>query len=240
MRVLVFSDPHLEFHADQGQSFVASMPKDVDAVVVAGDLASYGLLAQSVKLLCDSFPEVVLVNGNHDFYGSNPKSVSQTMKRLAQRHQNLHWLDESVAVIQGQRFVGTTLWFADDPLAFRHRAAMNDFHMIQGFVPWVTQKNTLARRFLEREVRAGDLVITHHLPSPQCTPEEYKHSPLNPFFVCDMEPLIHDRKPSLWVFGHTHNSRDFFLGGTRLIANPFGYARHEENPVFDWNCVLEV
>ncbi len=42
-----------------------------------------------------------------------------------------------------------------------------------------------------------------------------------------------DAQPQLWVHGHTHASLDYRIGATRVVCNPFGYARDEENPHFE-------
>jgi len=245
MRVFITSDLHMEFHADQGRSFMASLPlDDVDVLVVAGDLTNANGLPGALKLLCDSVPHVLYVNGNHDFYGSTPRKVEAIMRKLDAQLSNLHWLDESVAVIEGQRFVGTTLWFEDNPAAFRFRTGMNDFRMIGGFVPWVFEKCRRAVRFLSKTIEPMDIVVTHHLPSPACVHPDFRGSTLNPFFVCDIEPLVRRCGAAYWIHGHTHSSVDLTMGDpqkgeTRVIANPFGYARMQENPEFK-NLVIEV
>jgi hypothetical protein len=46
----------------------------------------------------------------------------------------------------------------------------------------------------------------------------------------------------LWIHGHTHDSFDYRLNGTRVLCNPRGYARDgvNENPMFDPQLVIEV
>lgn len=101
--------------------------------------------------------------------------------------------------------------------------------MIKDFRNQVYKKNTESIEFLKRELLSGDIVLTHHLPSYRSVPQRYKTSPLNGFFVCDLEGLILERKPSLWVHGHTHDSLDYHLGNTRIVCNPYGYLNHELN-----------
>ena len=86
----------------------------------------------------------------------------------------------------------------------------------------------------------GDVVVTHHLPTQLSVHPEYKGSPLNPFFVCEMDPLIFEKRPKLWVHGHTHKSVSKMVGRTRIVCNPFGYARHEENPEFSGVFTVEI
>jgi hypothetical protein len=46
----------------------------------------------------------------------------------------------------------------------------------------------------------------------------------------------------LWIHGHTHDSFDYLLNGTRIVCNPRGYARSgvNENPLFDPDLIIPV
>ncbi len=46
----------------------------------------------------------------------------------------------------------------------------------------------------------------------------------------------------LWIHGHTHDSFDYLVNGTRIVCNPRGYARDgvNENPRFDPNLLIDV
>ncbi|MCY1376215.1 hypothetical protein D9M69_636870 [compost metagenome] len=52
--------------------------------------------------------------------------------------------------------------------------------------------------------------------------------------VCATKPL--------WVHGHTHDSFDYMLHGTRVACNPRGYAKNgvNENPLFGSNSVVQI
>lgn len=65
---------------------------------------------------------------------------------------------------------------------------------------------------------------------------------LNACFVSDLEARILRWQPQLWMHGHTHDSFDYRIGATRVIANPRGYARDgvAENKSFDPGLVIEV
>ena len=56
----------------------------------------------------------------------------------------------------------------------------------------------------------------------------YAESPINRFFVSDETPLILDKKPRLWVHGHTHLTCDYMLGETRVVCNPHGYPKERK------------
>ena len=65
---------------------------------------------------------------------------------------------------------------------------------------------------------------------------------LNACFVSDAEHLIDGRLARLWIHGHTHDSSDYVLNGTRVVCNPRGYVRNgvTENRRFDANFLVEV
>lgn len=46
----------------------------------------------------------------------------------------------------------------------------------------------------------------------------------------------------LWIHGHTHDSFDYLLNGTRVVCNPRGYVKDgvNENPRFDPELMIEV
>jgi hypothetical protein len=69
------------------------------------------------------------------------------------------------------------------------------------------------------------VVVTHHLPSQRCVAPQWAGHPLNPFFVCELDALIQERRPAIWIHGHTHDSVDVRVGETRILCNPFGYPR---------------
>jgi Icc-related predicted phosphoesterase len=238
MNIQVMSDLHFEFHRDAGCAFVDSLdPTGVDVLVVAGDLAPLELLPDALRLLCDHYKsaDVVFVAGNHEFYGARPWSVS-FFREEQLRWPNLHWLENSAVTIKGQRFVGCTLWFRESTAP----RGLSDFEVIKDFEPWVYEQNARSVKYLEREVRRSDVVVTHHLPSSRSVALQYAGSSLNDYFVCDVERLIFDRQPALWLHGHTHASCKYALDATFVVCNPFGYARREENPDFNPRCIVEI
>jgi Icc-related predicted phosphoesterase len=223
-------------HRDAGHSFVTSLdPDGVDVLVIAGDLACADAVPDALELLCAHFDRsvVVYVHGNHEVYGTTLASLRADLRRAARHLPRLRWLDCDAVTIAGVRFLGAPLWFARAQDADAAKARMHDFSAIPDLEAWVYRENERARAFLEAELRASDVVVTHHLPCNASVAPRWRDSPLNAFFVCDLEPLLRSRRPSLWIHGHTHESVDVLVGETRVVCNPFGYARLEENPRFD-------
>lgn len=247
MKFALASDLHFEFHEDGGKALVGTLPK-TDVIVVAGDLASARELWPSLILLLRKYRHVVFVFGNHEFYSSSFQSVRQSINKLEQRLPKLrdrgadlgelHLLDNSTVEIEGQRFVGTTLWFRRQPnIGLKHRL-LNDFNAIKGASHRIYEENLRAIGFLEETVVPADVVVTHHLPYEGSLREDADPA-YNCFYLCDMEPFISLRKPKLWLHGHTHHSRDYVVHDTRVVCNPFGYAAHEENSSFDSSLIIE-
>jgi Icc-related predicted phosphoesterase len=244
MRIRVLSDLHLEHHRDGGRSFVASLdPRAVDVLVVAGDLAVGDGVGPALDLLCERFDEsvVVYVHGNHEVYGTTLDLLRAELRSAERRQPRLRWLDCGAVSVGGVRFLGAPLWFSRPPDVELLRSRMIDFSAIPELESWVYAENERARAFFDAELREGDVCVTHHLPNRSSVAPRWIDSPLNAFFVCDLDPLIQARAPALWIHGHTHDSVDVVIHGrTRVVCNPFGYVRMDENSAFDPDKTIEL
>jgi predicted phosphodiesterase len=253
MKLNILSDLHLGFGAMDWPV------NDADVVVLAGDI-SRPREAAAWALRIDK--PVLYVLGNHEFYGSSIDGAADELKRLCARTQ-VHVLDNSEVVIGKVRFLGTTLWtdfelFGDlEPRAAamdEARRLLRDFSRIRAsedstdlFTP--NHSVSLFKRHAEwldhrlASVHAGPtVVITHHAPSLQSIHPRFADSLLNASFVSDVQHLLGADRASLWIHGHTHDSFDYRVKGTRVVCNPRGYARAgvNENPLFDPNFIVEV
>lgn len=234
MRIQIISDVHMEFHADGGDDYISRLvPSDV--LVIAGDLCSRSAISDVLKKLCDAFADVVYVLGNHEAYGATIRMSKDSVPSLS----NLHFLDNSEAIIHGQRFLGGTLWFSYDSMNDVFANRMSDFSHITDARCAIYEENGRSKNFLEGNVKTSDIVVTHHMPSYACVSRIYRDSELNRFFVTDMDHLIFSARPRLWIHGHTHDSKDFMHGDTRIVCNPFGYAGHGLNREY-CDKILEI
>lgn len=253
MKILPMSDLHFEFHKDGGEAFVNSLPEGdlVDVVVLAGDIAVGAGIPAALKLFCDRYEKVIYVHGNHEFYGCHYGEVIAHTLKAVEENKNLVWLNNDQVWIKNEeshptlneRFVGNTLWFPqpEDLHAYdRAKRGMTDFSVIRDFEAWVFDRNRAHVNYLDEILDVGDIVVTHHLPAPQSIDRQYHNSPLNAFFMCDVSRTIARAKPKLWIHGHTHTSMDYMLGGTRVVCNPFGYARVEENKSFNEQLIIDI
>lgn len=241
MRIQLLSDLHFEFHRDGGRALVEHCHEpEVDVLVLAGDIAVDTGIEPALALFSARYPHVIYVHGNHEFYNSTREAVLAQTREACARLGNVHFLDCDILELHGQRFLGAPLWFAASEDATRQRRYLSDYRVIRNFESWVYREHERARTFFETEVNPGDVVITHHLPSPACVLPQYRGDSFNCYFVSDMEHVMRARRPALWMHGHTHGSVDKVVEGTRVVCNPFGYVRREENAGFRERLVLEV
>jgi len=249
VRLLICSDLHFEFHRDGGQAFVDCLPpKDaVDVCILAGDIAVGNGIEGALKLFCRRYHRVIFLHGNHEYYGSTRKQTIAHTLRAVRKFDNLTWMHDHIdyanagpVTIDGQRFIGNTLWFPDTPDARSNWEGLNDFYQIRDFRAWVYEENAATQKLLNACVRSDDVVITHHMPSNFSVAPQYEGSPMNAYFVCPMDDLIKRARPKLWIHGHGHTSCDYLHSDTRIICNPFGYARSEENPYFDFEKIVDL
>lgn len=250
MKIRPLSDLHTEWYR-KPIPLLESLPHpEADLLVLAGDIGSVGHLddlAQVFAFFKARYPEVVYVPGNHEYYGKHHGAVEVRIPDVALQ-AGVHYLKPGVRVrVADREVVGCALWFRETKVA-EHESLITDFHVISDFVPWVYRENKRHIEWLEQSVKEGTIVITHHLPAHASVHPRYAGSDLNRFFVCDMEKLILERNPALWIHGHTHSAFDYTLGTTRIVANPLGYPSRDsagrlqghDNDGFNADLVVEV
>lgn len=241
MKIKCISDLHFEFHPDNGKSFVESLPNNCDVLVVAGDLTTHKAgIVPALNLLCQKFKRVVYTPGNHEYWGTTKGRVNVSLDKAKAKNPNLYVLNTSIAEIEGKRFLGGTMWFPETVAAKTWAHAWSDFGKIKGLKNWVYHENRKFASFIQANLKQGDIVVTHHLPSSAVVSERYINDDSNCYFVSEMSPEIVDRSPAVWFFGHTHDSRDLVINSTRMVCNPYGYYDYIMNKTFDPYHVVEV
>jgi predicted phosphodiesterase len=253
MRLNILSDLHLGFGPfDTPQN-------DAEVVILAGDI-SRPREAAAWALRLDK--PVLYVPGNHEFYGASIEGALAELKGLC-AGTPVHVLDDDELVLGNVRFLGTTLWTDFELLGpgparaaamDEARRRIRDFTAIRIGDPdtRVFTPEDAADRFRRHAAwldarlsapHAGPtVVITHHAPSPRSIHPRFEGSNINACFVSDTRGLAGGDRVQLWVHGHTHDSFDYDLDGTRVVCNPRGYARGgvNENPRFDPHLTITV
>ncbi|CAM5781488.1 metallophosphoesterase [Castellaniella caeni] len=248
LRLHILSDLHLSV---QGLALPAIQ---ADITILAGDIAR----PQAAMQWASQIDRPVLyVPGNHEFYGGSIPGVRAQLADAARQH-GIRLLDQQAAVIQGVRFLGTTLWTDFELFGTEQRqkameqtgAFMRDFQVIkngdgtvfspQDSIDLFRAQYDWLDAMLDEPFDGPTVVITHHAPSLRSVHPRFEDSLVSAGFVSDCTGLM--GRASLWIHGHTHDSFDYTVRGTRVLCNPRGYCRDgvNENPMFNPGFCVDV
>jgi len=282
MKIKVVSDLHLEFSD-------VTIPNDenCDVLVLSGDIMvaeelhdipppdpyTAGAIddfmskikrvaryRDFLKRCSDTFPYVIYVAGNHEFYHGRWVASLTHLREECSRYPNVYFLERDMKEIDGVVFVGGTLWTdmnKFDPITLHAiRDMMNDYKLIRrddaGFSklgPAHTverHRQTLGyiKSILADRKDKKCVVVGHHSPSSQSTHEQYKGEfIMNGAYHSSLEDFIIDHPQiKLWTHGHTHHCFDYVIGETRVVCNPRGYhtERWHEDSGWDLTKVIEI
>lgn len=236
MKLLIYSDLHLEF----GTDFMPPADIDADIMILAGDITIFNAkgLEKLTKFLVNWEKPVLYVAGNHEYYTKQAMQNGniRCLNYLAARHPNVTFLQDEEITIDGVNFFAGTMWtnYRDaNPMAMAlcHQG-MNDYRLIINGDKELTPRDTIdfhnkyvenLINWFEKDLPGSRVVISHHAPC--INPNGFhRGSPMQPAYnSLDMIPIIEKYKPALWFYGHTHEPDDQIIGETRIISNPRGY-----------------
>lgn len=252
MNIQIASDLHLEF--SETPPPLRSSDLVGDALVLAGDIhGSPAALARWIdRLRRFRHVPVLYVMGNHEFYGKEWARTVESYRGALEGLPDVHFLEKDGVVIDGVRFLGCSLWtdFSGGLDREACRKEMKDYEVItvregqssrllEPDDQWEVHRRSVAwlESVLPGAPSETTVVITHHGPSFQSIDPRWAASGLNGGFASDLEALIRRHGPALWFHGHSHDSADYRIGPTRIVANPSGYP-FERNP--GWNPKMTV
>jgi predicted phosphodiesterase len=243
MQIAFASDLHLEFHDPKDRFSPLREARwmdgaDPDVLVLAGDIdvepRCYADLLRDVRQVFSG--PMVLVLGNHEFYHQPFPGGIERYREAVAFDPLAHILERQSVVIGGVRFLGTTLW--TDFAKGRHWEScirgMNDFRSIDSVE--VMREHVESIQWLDRRCTDGfsgkTVVVTHHAPSFRSQHPRFAGSSIGGGFCSDMDLWVESWKPELWIHGHLHDPVDYWLGGTRVISNPWGYPQDNRDRCF--------
>ncbi|MES1990938.1 MAG: metallophosphoesterase [Pseudomonadota bacterium] len=257
-RFLIYSDLHYEM----GSRFAppAHLRGKVDGVILAGDISAFPTVIRRAQSISDALDApVVLLAGNHEFYGYVVEHVIDALH--AHADDRVQFLECGSTEIGGTRILGTTLW-TDYNLNPKLRVlAMSDMpELMEDYraIKRVLRDETTCRidtdyllaahmkcrdwlsRALNEKFNGPTIVVTHTAPSRQSIRSHNPNNVIAAGFASNLEDFICERDIALWAHGHIHDSVDYMIGGTRVVSNPYGYERDELNKEFDPEFMVEV
>ncbi|MEG2045375.1 MAG: metallophosphoesterase [Comamonas sp.] len=265
MRIQLLSDLHLEVHPQ----FAPEPAADADVLVLAGDIGSY----QSGSLLQDdcfglerfsplpqyaSWPcPVIFVPGNHEYDAQDWDEAHARLRRICDR-LGLIWLERDTAVLDGVRFVGTTLWTDYDAIALlddkvqagdlgRLLKLRDKSFRAANFYLQKTGGTRHGEPFLAEPMREQALVcqewlraalaqrfdgptvaVTHFAPSLRSSDPRYGLVPGTAGFCNALDALLPSAQ--LWLHGHLHTPVDYIAQGQRADGSAW-QCRVHANPL---------
>lgn len=234
------SDLHMDFEAMNPEFF----DWRGDVLLLAGDLAEEDRL-RKMKSFWDGVvqmaPEVYMVCGNHEHYGSEIDSTHRHLREfLAEKYPSVKLLENDTVVTRGVAIFGATMW-ADfqnrDPMVmWDAQSMMNDYRQIRvksaGYRPLRpvetlglhVQSLRALEKSLEEHSELPFVVMTHHAPTFQNINPAYTNSKMNGAYATDLEEfIIGHRQIQAWVHGHIHYRNMTDIEGCQVMVNTRGY-----------------
>jgi predicted phosphodiesterase len=212
---------------------------------------------------------VLFVPGNHE-YDALDFDVAHARLRETCERLGMVWLERevwqpSVRDTQGRplRFIGTTLWTDFDalvepkaPLTAQLQARDKAFRAAnfylkktdttrhgEAFLAEAVREQALLcqdwlRAALDAPFDGSTVVVTHFAPSLRSADPRYGLVPGTAGFCNALDELL--PQADLWLHGHLHAPSDYRHAGCRVVANPLGYARKNEQSAFAACATLEI
>jgi len=256
MKIQLLSDLHLE--ADP--HFQAEPAPGADVLVLAGDIGSY---QQGGKLTEEDFglqrfsplPQyagwpcpVLFVPGNHE-YDMQDFDEAHARLRAACDRLGLIWLERESAVLDGVRFVGTTLWTDYDAIALQDRKVQAgdlgallrlrekafraaNFYLrktggTRGGEPFLAEPMRAQALQCQQWLQAAlsepfdgpTVAVTHFAPSLRSADPRYGLVPGTAGFCNALDELF--AHAQLWLHGHLHAPSNYLVRGERGDGAPW-------------------
>lgn len=201
-----------------------------------------------LKKASEKFSHIIYVAGNHEFYHGKWHDSLNVLRNECANFPNIYFLENNVKEINGYLFVGTTLWTdmnkCDPMTMYAIKNEMKDFKLIRNdhaeyrkLTPEdIVIRHKKSLEFIKTTTANANkpvIVVTHQSPSQLSVSDKYKDD-----FVCNgayrscLEDFILDSKILAWVYGHTHDRHEYYLGDTFMACNPRGYIDVEATASF--------
>ena len=210
---------------------------------------------------------VLFVPGNHEYDGFDFDLAHARLRQTCER-LGITWLEREVFSWPGAggtavRFIGTTLWSDFDALgastgvltqqlrardkAFRAanyylKKTATTRYGVALLAEAVREQALVCQDWLTRALaepfKGRTVVVTHFAPSLLSADPRYGRTPGSAGFCNALEPLL--AQAQLWLHGHLHAPSNYVKNGCRVVANPLGYARKNEQVAFDAVFCVEL
>lgn len=250
MKFQYASDLHLEFPINN--EFIRKNPlvPSGDILLLAGDIVPFHLIDERrdfFKFCSDHFAFTYWIPGNHEYYKGD--LVNRTGQFMEDIESNVHLVNNIWAHHGNTRLIFSTLWSPiSHDKAWHVQNGLNDYRVIkdEGKLFTTARSTKLFEEnfeFIQGAVANNQcekcIVVTHHVPTLQHYPAEYKNSVINEAFAVNLDHFIENTDIDHWIYGHHHrNIPAFKIGGTELLTNQLGYVSYHEHGDFSLNKLI--
>lgn len=225
MKFQIFSDLHMEYHEHEKSCTDFFLKKLLDPTadyyVFAGDIG-IGYMETFDRLLkiVDHPFKLIYIGGNHEFYGLTLEKIDKDGDHI----RTFSSLKDRTLI------VANTLWSHIPDQFVRAVKDTWDFQQMRGLTPsmwnyWHNSCLTSMKKIMNSHEGEYDklVIITHYAPSFKSVLPEYVGASNNCIFANNLDDMIEEYSPDLWIHGHMHSFLDYTLHKTRVICNPRGY-----------------
>lgn len=263
------NDIHREFDRWYFQNYMKKKPwawniyepthldTDKDTVLgIAGDIDTKYYTVEFLIAMSKRFKAVVCVFGNHDYWHRDLTTWGHTVReRLVQAGvDNVYLLCRDSVVIEGVRFIGSTLWTdfgkGDQLILNSAQENMNDYKFMRkmNYARRVKPIDLLAEHQKDRDFifsfannEEKMVVLSHHAPSWKSVDfSRYGMGPINSLYATEFGNEISYSNFGIWHHGHIHTFRDYKIFNTRIICNPRGYFFSDLVEGFDDTWLIDL
>lgn len=257
MKFDLLSDIHLNVSKDLKIPFKKYFPEktESDYLLIAGDLCEDLVGNESVKDFLTKasklYKKIVFVLGNHDYWHINEDALDETKTFETIPNKFIEFVksfdSKNKIVVLNNSFVklddtwvfGSTLWSDIPPQHYLYiRSRIKDYRCIfkedsNNVTYFDTVKAnyvafTSIRDFVSLHRNEKIVLLTHHAPSYRSGSKGYDKI-MDYAYLNDYDNFIIEN-PNIvaWCHGHIHETRDYMIETTRILANPLGYVGDNE------------
>lgn len=257
MKINIISD----LHVDKGEYSFPFIKSDL--LIIAGDISPVAK-PEYIQLLQHIPKEqrTIIIMGNHEplYYAHN--LAEQKIRENLLDFPHITFLENESIIIDGIKFLGTTLWSDFKSSGIEHYQANKEMIEKSWDFPnqyiWDEQNKTkvpvkgifsesktaIAQEFIQSELSKKEtekvVVITHFPPSKKSAETAYIGSNRSAYWVNGYDHLF-SFKPDFWIHGHIHETKDYVVdSGTRVVCNPRGNVKKIVNQEFNPGFIIEI
>lgn len=238
---------------------------DVEAILLGGDIHyspnHLGEMLRSIRGTQPDTTQIIVVPGNGEYVNQELIESRRQYRAAVEAVPNAVFLDDNVSELpSGLTVIGSTLWshVPDGEIdGYNRMLAAEGLEGVDGIRlgdRFLTLQDTnelhrQARSFIEGQLRRlsraqrdTTIVCTHFWPTLQpWASQGAEREPLYHIIGSDLDALIAECGPRLWLCGHAHTTHHVTIGTTQISSNPrAGDGPGNVNPDFQEFNIVEL